>query len=143
MINQLLIFRFIMNIFLQLGLVIFLPITTNSILYANLNSFLVFYIKCYMVYQHIWCFQNFTKLTMKNDTKPKRGGRELLPHFPPNLYLEWQEFKINYHMFLYVPIINLFTCPIPSSLHVQSLCCLLVPLTIPPPPFTLDFMLKH
>jgi hypothetical protein len=49
MINQLLIFKFIKNIFLQLRLVIFLPITTNSILYANLNSFLVFYIKCYLL----------------------------------------------------------------------------------------------
>jgi hypothetical protein len=129
MINQLLIFRFSKNFFLQLGLVRFISITTNSILYANLNSFLIFYIKCYLFYQ-LWCFQIFTKLTMKNDTKPKQGGGELLPHFPPNPYLEWQEFKTNYHMFLYVPIINLFTRPIPSCLHVQSLCCLHVPLTI-------------
>jgi hypothetical protein len=126
MINQLLIFRFTKNIFLQLG-----PIIINSILYVNLNSFVIFYIKCYFLYQQIWCFQNFTKLTMKNDTKPKNGGGKLLPHFPPNPCLEWQQFKIDCHMFLYIPIINLFTCPILFCLHVQSLCCLHVPLKIP------------
>jgi hypothetical protein len=31
----------------------------------------------------------FPKFTMKNDTKPKQGGGELLPYFLPNPYLEF------------------------------------------------------
>jgi hypothetical protein len=53
----------------------------------------------------------------------------MVSDFPRNPQLECQEFKTNYHMSLFEPIVNMSTCPIPSFLLVQCLCCFHVPLT--------------
>ncbi len=103
MINQLLVFRFTNNILNFIILTSFLPTSIDSILYANLNSFLVSYIKFYLLCHTHSMIPETPKTCNKKWYKTKTGRRKNSVQFPSKSQLECQEFKTNYHMPLFEP----------------------------------------
>jgi hypothetical protein len=135
MINQLLVFRFTNNILNSIILTSFLPTSIDSILYANTNSFLVSYIIFYLLCHTHSMIPETPKTCNKKWYKTKTGRRKNGVQFPSKspigmsrIQMPLFEPKLIILCFC-LPIVNMSTCPIPSFLLFQSLCCFHVPLT--------------
>jgi len=128
MINQLLVFKPINNIFLYHPkfLIGFLLVGIDSILYANLKSFFNSHIKFYLLHHTHSMLQKTPKTCNEKWYKTKTRRGNVAPFFSKSLF---GITRIQTHMFMSKPIINLSTYPIPSYLLVQSVCYLFVIIT--------------